>query len=748
VGGLVGDNNAGGTVQKGIASGTVAAAGDFSSNVGGFLGVNEGMIQNVRASGDVTGPEEVGGLIGENNQGTVRYAMASGTVDGTDIVGGLVGRNTGGKIEQTFAVGAVDGSAGVGGLVANNTGFAGSGIINDSYWDIESTNQDSSAGVATGLTTAEMQGEAATTSMNGLDFQNIWATTNEYPALRALPEPDEDGGSGGGSGGGGAANTTAGVTGEDVTVAPDGSTTIEFSLTNTGEENNSYILDLSGPQELTPIAYTNASGTLKETETKWLWQTIAPGETVTPTVTVRAAPDATGQYTVTGEVLTSEAIVAETNVTVDVTTSSSFEVTELTSPATASVATPFTYTAEVTNNGGERGTQSVTATFAGEVVETRNITLNSSEQTTVAFTTESATPGVFEARVATADDTRQASVEVVGQEFIRGQSTGDPHITTYGGVSYDFMAAGDFVLATEPAGDLHVVARQAPIGNSISNNNMTATSVSDARVVIDAESSTPVSIDGSAISITDGDRQLVDDGAGAIARQGSTYTVYYAGEDGDVTATDEHLTVDVVGDRLDIELALHANRSQPVAGLLGNTTAPAANDIVFENGTSLSRPVGSELLYDEYRSDWRATGQENLFADSFYIETFPENTVSVEDLAPADRTRAEALLANSSLVEGTPQYRDALIDVALTGDSSYIASAQKVTRQGVAEANTPVSITEAIDANGNDEIGDAEILTAIDYWQAGEAVPGTDGKTIGDFDVLELIEIWRYNEEI
>jgi hypothetical protein len=52
------------------------------------------------------------------------------------------------------------------------------------------TNQSESAGSAIGLTTAEMQGQAARTNMSGFDFEAIWRTTDSYPELRAPGEGD------------------------------------------------------------------------------------------------------------------------------------------------------------------------------------------------------------------------------------------------------------------------------------------------------------------------------------------------------------------------------------------------------------------------------------------------------------------------------------------------------------------------------------------------------------------------------
>ena len=213
VGGLVGGNF--GTITNASASGSVAG----TNPVGGLVGLNGGEIQKATASGNVTGSQFVGGLVGDNFDGSVQIATASGSVTGEiDVgglvgvnkaliqnaavsgsvtgesnVGGLVGTNSGfrgeGTVRNTFAVGSVSGDNSVGGLVGDNRN---NGTVEQSYFNTEATGQTTSAGSATGLTTTQMQGQAAAENMDGFDFDNTWTTTSEYPALRALSEVDEN----------------------------------------------------------------------------------------------------------------------------------------------------------------------------------------------------------------------------------------------------------------------------------------------------------------------------------------------------------------------------------------------------------------------------------------------------------------------------------------------------------------------------------------------------------------------------
>lgn len=94
-----------------------------SDDIGGLVGDNEGgEIKNVSVNGTVTGNSIVGGLAGANEEGIIKSGSASVTVNGSDAVGGLVGVNNGGTIEAGLTSGSVTGGARVGGLVGVNTG--------------------------------------------------------------------------------------------------------------------------------------------------------------------------------------------------------------------------------------------------------------------------------------------------------------------------------------------------------------------------------------------------------------------------------------------------------------------------------------------------------------------------------------------------------------------------------------------------------------------------------------------------
>ena len=131
-GNVTGDNDVGGLVGKnsGTASNsysTVSITGNL--NVGGLVGYNFfGIVTNSYATGSVIGQNNVGGLVGWN-RGAVSKSYATGSVIGQNNVGGLVGKNSG-AASNSYSTGSVTGDDNVGGLVGRNDW---SGVASNSY---------------------------------------------------------------------------------------------------------------------------------------------------------------------------------------------------------------------------------------------------------------------------------------------------------------------------------------------------------------------------------------------------------------------------------------------------------------------------------------------------------------------------------------------------------------------------------------------------------------------------------------
>jgi hypothetical protein len=166
VGGLVGYNN-GGTILNSSVSGNVTEIVDYQK-AGCLVGENTlGTIDKSFSNCSLIGHGwGTGGLLGANNNGLINNSYSIGDITGTTWVGGLLGYNTG-TIVNSYSTGNVNG----GGLLGypdsgGLLGYADTGsLVENSFWDIETSGKDISAG-GIGKTTSEMKNIRTYTQTN------------------------------------------------------------------------------------------------------------------------------------------------------------------------------------------------------------------------------------------------------------------------------------------------------------------------------------------------------------------------------------------------------------------------------------------------------------------------------------------------------------------------------------------------------------------------------------------------------
>jgi len=168
-GGLVAYNL--GTVSNSYFSGNVTGY-DY---VGGLVGTNfGGTVNQSYSSGSVTGETgegaggRIGGLAG-NSTGTISNCYSTASATGNQYVGGLVGGISSGTVEASYATGNVTGEDYVGGLV----GSAPVGAVSNSFWDKESSGTAESDG-GTGKTTTEMMSIATFNDTTTVGLDEPW----------------------------------------------------------------------------------------------------------------------------------------------------------------------------------------------------------------------------------------------------------------------------------------------------------------------------------------------------------------------------------------------------------------------------------------------------------------------------------------------------------------------------------------------------------------------------------------------
>jgi Ca2+-binding RTX toxin-like protein len=295
---------------------------------------------------------------------------------------------------------------------------------------------------------------------------------------------------------------------------------------------------------------------------------------------------------------------------------------------------------------------------------------------------------------------------------------GDPHLVTLDGLACDFQAVGEFVAMQSADGtDVAVQIRTTAVGDLASNITAVAVLIDGHRVTITAGAEATLRVGGVATTVPD-DVGVLPIGSGFVEYDGSTYTLTDPGGAG--------MIVQPVAGRLDLVLTVDPAYAGALYGLLGNFNGDPTDDLALADGTVLTQPVSFADLYGAYADSWRVTEATSLFdydagesTATLTDRAFPRQIVTLDMLPEEVVTRATALVDEAGISE--PALRAAaILDLALTGDTSYLLG-----------ATIPVPVTSVV------EIIDAPsplpILTVVGpdsvHWE------GDTGNTSVHFEV-------------
>jgi hypothetical protein len=147
-GGLVGEG--GGSITNSSSTANVSGA----NYTGGIAGSITGVVARVFSNGTITCSNLTGGIAGAVLNGSLNNAYTSATVVGSTRAGGAVGFLVSSTISNIYSVGAVSGSTLSGGCIGD---VSAPGNSVNCFWDNQASGWSTSAGSATGKTTAEMK---------------------------------------------------------------------------------------------------------------------------------------------------------------------------------------------------------------------------------------------------------------------------------------------------------------------------------------------------------------------------------------------------------------------------------------------------------------------------------------------------------------------------------------------------------------------------------------------------------------
>ena len=181
---------------------------------------------------------------------------------------------------------------------------------------------------------------------------------------------------------------------------------------------------------------------------------------------------------------------------------------------------------------------------------------------------------------------------------------GDTHLTTFGGLLYDFQASGDFILV-QATPDFVVQTRQvsgAPTWPNASVNKAVATRMGKTKVAI-CLAPARLEIDGKTVKLRDGKSLSLPDGVD-ISRRGNVYII--ADQSGD------SVRAELNAGWINVIVGL-GRWPAKVRGLLANANGNV-NQIETRDGTVLTNPFSFEDLYHRYADSWRVPSNESLLS--------------------------------------------------------------------------------------------------------------------------------------
>ena len=254
-------------------------------------------------------------------------------------------------------------------------------------------------------------------------------------------------------------------------------------------------------------------------------------------------------------------------------------------------------------------------------------------------------------------------------------SHGDVHIRSTDGLSYDFQAAGDYVLFQSTDGEVVVQARQEMWDQNpkVSVNRAGAMRVMADKIELYLLPKMAFYVNGQLTNLPTSRLELPSGGVIEPSKSGTKGTLMVYWPNQSFVAR----LVYYGNNTMDVEVRRDLPPMRTYEGLIGNLDGDRSNDLQIRGGAYLDAKPTSETIARVGES-WRVRPSELLFtrAHPAPASGVVQNQPGLADLDPEARRLARETCAAAGITDAMA-IRHCTYDVAATGDKSFVQSAQQ-----------------------------------------------------------------------
>ncbi len=249
-----------------------------------------------------------------------------------------------------------------------------------------------------------------------------------------------------------------------------------------------------------------------------------------------------------------------------------------------------------------------------------------------------------------------------------GGGWGDPHLTTFDRINYDFQGAGEYILSRSTIDDFEVQARMEPWHNSMASIFSAIAMNVEGNIVGFYQGRSPVVyVDGSPVTIGATDYTL--SGGGSISLALNSHIVSWPNA--------EQVIVTHHTGYLNVEIRIPSTRAGTVEGLLGTYDGLLDNEMISSNGINLGNNISFDDFYNVFGESWRVSDETSLFVyingnttDTFTNRQFPTAHVNTSLLPDSVYQAAKQTCLLAGFIEGV-LLENCILDVGLTGNDNF-----------------------------------------------------------------------------